>query len=294
MDRPQTWTILSVLKFSRPYLEERGVPEARLSVETLLSHVLSLPRLNLYTDHERPLTPDELAAFKALLLRRAAREPVAYITGNRGFWSLDLAVTPDVLIPRPETEHLVEEALSIVPRREETSRPWRVLDLGTGSGAIVLALASERPGHFFAATDASAAALAVARNNARRAGLADAVAFVRGSWLSPVREGAALDLIVSNPPYIASEVLRTLEPEVRDWEPAGALDGGPDGLSDLGTILSAAPARLAPGGWLLVEMGHDQADGIAKIAASVPGLGEPRIVRDYARMPRVAVMQRTG
>ncbi|MBW1989411.1 MAG: peptide chain release factor N(5)-glutamine methyltransferase [Deltaproteobacteria bacterium] len=294
MTQEKTWTVLEVLRFSQDYLAQRNVPEPRLSSEVLLSHVLSIPRIRLYTDHDRPLEPEELAAFRKLLLRRADREPAAYITGRREFWSLDLAVGPDVLIPRPETEHLVEEALKRLPPREETDRPLKVLDLGAGSGAVILALASERPGHFYAATDASLAALGLARENARRL-LPDAdILWVCGHWFAPFAPNASFDLIVSNPPYIDTAVLRALEPEVSRFEPALAIDGGPGGMDAIRAIMRAAPGHLASGGVLALEMGHDQADAVKALAREIPGLGEPAIVCDYAGLPRVAVMERQG
>jgi len=223
----------------------------RADAEALLLHVLGQTRSWLFAHAGDALDMDVQMAFEALVVRRAAGEPVAYLTGRRGFWTLELEVTPATLIPRPETELLVELALERLPR----DMGCRVADLGTGSGAIALAIASERPHAQVVATDASADALAVARRNAQRLGIAN-VRFVQGDWLAPLA-GERFALIVSNPPYIEAADPHLAQGDLR-YEPAAALASGADGLDDIRRIVTGAPAHLEPGGWLLFEHGWNQ------------------------------------
>ena len=235
-------------------------PDARHEAEHLLLHVLGRDRAWLFAHGDDPLPEREAAAFDALLARRIAGEPLAYLLGRRGFWTLDLQVSPATLIPRPETERLVELALERLPGE----RPLRIADLGTGSGAIALALASERPLAQVVATDLSEEALRVAQSNAHAHGLAN-VAFRRGSWLVPLA-GERFDLIASNPPYIADGDLHLVQGDLR-FEPPMALSSGADGLDAIREIVSAAPAHLLPGGWLLLEHGWDQGEAIRALLA---------------------------
>lgn len=223
----------------------------RTDAEALLLHVLGKPRSWLIAHDTDVPGDDARAAFDALVARRAAGEPVAYITGHRGFWSLDLAVTPATLIPRPETELLVELALERLP----PDRPCRVADLGTGSGAIALAIARERPRAQVTAVDVSADALAVARGNAARLGL-ERVRFLQGTWMTPL-SGERFDVVVSNPPYIEAGDPHLEQGDLR-FEPAAALASGADGLDAIREIVAAAPGHLGPGGWLLMEHGWNQ------------------------------------
>ncbi|MDQ1094444.1 release factor glutamine methyltransferase [Xanthomonas sacchari] len=227
----------------------------RGDAEALLLHALQRDRAWLFAHAREPLPDDVVGGFQALLARRAQGEPVAYLTGRRGFWTLDLAVGPATLIPRADTERLVELALE----RLDGAPGRRVADLGTGSGAIALALAGERPQAQVLATDLSAAALAVAEANARAHGLRN-VAFVQGTWLLPLA-GQRFDLIASNPPYIADGDSHLQQGDLR-YEPASALASGPDGLDDLRRIAADAPAHLLPGGWLLLEHGWDQGPAV--------------------------------
>jgi release factor glutamine methyltransferase len=223
----------------------------RIDAEALLLHVLDKPRSWLVA-HDTDVLDDQIrAAFEAMVARREAGEPVAYITGRRGFWSLELEVTPATLIPRPETELLVELALERLP----PDRPARVVDLGTGSGAIALAIAKERPRAAVTAVDLSADALAVARGNARRLGL-ERVRFLHGTWMTPL-SSERFELIVSNPPYIEAADPHLGQGDLR-FEPATALASGADGLDAIREIVAAAPAHLEAGGWLLLEHGWDQ------------------------------------
>ncbi len=223
-------------------------PSARLDAELLIMHVCGLSRTELLTRDREALSAGQEAALAGLLSRRQQGEPIAYLTGRREFWSLDLAVSPATLIPRPETELLVERALARIP----SDAVWSLADLGTGSGAIALAIATERPRCRIVATDSSAAALAVARANAARLNLS--VDFRLGDWFTPLAS-EVFDLVVSNPPYIADgdEHLAALR-----HEPAAALTAGPDGLDAIRAIVAAAHATLKRGGRLLLEHGHDQ------------------------------------
>jgi len=247
--------------------------------KVLLAHVLGCNRAWLAAHETDGLTQDEASAFAALCNRRRAGEPVAYLTGNREFWGLTLAVTPDVLIPRPETETLVEFALSELPR----DRSLRVLDLGTGSGAIALALAHDRPDAAVLATDQSDAALAVARGNAQRLKLTNLM-FATADWYAGIPPGT-FDLIASNPPYIGAADPHLLEGDLR-FEPSSALSPGVDGHSALRAIIGGARERLAPGGWLAVEHGYDQSDAVQALFRDA-GFAEVVTLRDLAGIARV-------
>lgn len=247
----------------------------------LLAHVLGKSAAWLYAHGDARVVDGDARRFKDLVARRQAGEPVAYLTGRRGFWSLDLAVGPGILIPRPETERLVELALDRLP----PGRPARLLDLGTGSGAVALALARERPAAQVTATDASAEALEVARRNAVEHDLAN-VRFAHGDWYVPVA-GERFDLIASNPPYIAAGDAHLAQGDLR-FEPASALASGEDGLDALRVIAAGAPAHLAPGGWLLVEHGYAQGAAVRALFARA-GLEAVETVRDLEDRDRVTV-----
>ena len=252
----------------------------RVDAEVLLLHVLGKPRSWLIAHADDALPMDVQTAYAALVERRAAGEPVAYITGRRGFWSLELEVTSATLIPRPETELLVELALQRLP----ADRVAGVADLGTGSGAIALALAHERPHASVRATDASAAALAVARRNARRLGLGN-VEFVQGDWLAPLA-GARFALIVSNPPYIEAADPHLVQGDLR-FEPASALASGADGLDAIRRIVVDARMHLEPGGWLLFEHGWNQGP-VARALLHQAGYAEVFTAPDLERRDRVS------
>lgn len=273
-------------------LRPSGVRTPRLDAECLLTAVLGCDRAGLYG--WRGEVPAQGASrFAALLDRRAAREPVAYLTGVREFWSLPLRVTPAVLIPRPETEALVEAILGCLADRRGDS--LTVADLGTGSGAIAIALAIELPEARLLAVDVSAEALAVAAENARRFRVDRRVTFLQGDWTAPLfaaRLTGALDVLVANPPYIPTADLATLDPEVSLFEPPLALDGGPDGLTFHRELAAQAPRLLRPGGWLAVEVGAGQADQVRSLLASAPELAVHPVVRDLARRDRVCLARR--
>lgn len=255
---------------------------ARLDAELLLAKVLGRDRTWLHTWPETELTAQQERQFHALIERRARGEPVAHLLGRQAFWSLDLQVSPATLIPRPATERLVELALARIP----PDAPWRIADLGTGSGAIALALASERPACNIVATDVSAAALDVARANARRLRL-DNITFLEGDWLAPLREQLPFRMIVSNPPYVCAADPHLAEGDVR-FEPASALVAGADGLDALRALAGAARPHLVPGGWLLLEHGHDQAGAVIALLREA-GFENVADFRDLAGQPRVTV-----
>lgn len=252
----------------------------RVDAELLLLHILQRPGSWLYTHADDVLEMDVQTTYAALVDRRAAGEPLAYITGRRGFWSLDLEVTPATLIPRPETELLVEQALQRLP----VDAACDVADLGTGSGAIALAIACERPGARVVATDASADALVVAQRNAQRHGIAN-VAFMQGDWLAPLA-GRRFEVIVSNPPYIEAADPHLGQGDLR-FEPAGALAAGADGLDDIRRIVRDARKHLQPGGWLLFEHGWNQGDAARQLLREA-GYAEVLTARDLELRDRVS------
>lgn len=272
----------ALLRDARARLEGAGAEV--VDAELLLSHVLGRGRSWLYAHAGDDIDAIAASAFAALVERRAAGEPVAYLLGTRGFWRFDLAVTPDTLIPRPETELLVELALRRLPERT----PARVADLGTGSGAIALAIASERPGARVVATDASEPALAVARGNAAALGIGN-VEFRHGDWLAPLA-GARFDLVASNPPYIADADAHLAQGDLR-FEPRGALASGVDGLDAIRRIVAGAPEHLCGGGWLLVEHGWRQGAAVRALFESA-GFVDIATERDLEQRDRVTLGRR--
>lgn len=284
-DGDASWTILTLLSRTSEYFASRDIEHPRADAEILLAHSLGLRRIDLYVQYDKPLTREELARFREMVRRRARREPVAYITGEKEFWSLPLKTTPAVLIPRPETECLVEAALAFLSKDEGTHGK-KILDLGTGSGAIVLALAAERSHDDFVAVDRSPSALAIARENARRHGIAGRIRFLGGDWFEPVGR-AVFDLIVSNPPYIRRKDLETLQPEIRQFEPLSALDGGPDGTDALAHIILTAPRYLRPSGCMLLEIGYDQNLLLEAAVRQAGCYDETAFIKDYGGHDRV-------
>lgn len=331
----EPWTVLRLVRWSADYLEGKGIErgQARLDAEHLLADALDTTRLQLYLQFDRPLTPDELAAFKPGLLRRARREPLQYVVGRAAFRELDLAVDSRVLIPRPETEELVQAVLEWArekigadrrPARGGTRLPWskdeagsaeaaaveirtrrglrrhdeertlRALDLGTGSGCIALSLALEGPFRSVIATDVSEDALEVARGNARDAGLDDRVTFRRGDLWDAVGASGPFDVVASNPPYVADEEAGELAPEIREHEPRSALFAGPEGTELLERLVEGAPERLEQGGLLALEVGAGQTATVAELVRSTRAFEPPRIRRDLAGRPRFVLAERVG
>ncbi len=284
------WTVQKILEWTTSYFKSNNIESPRSSAEILLAHVLRLQRIELYLRYEQPLNKGERSSFKELIKRRINREPVAYITGEKGFWLSNFFVTRDVLIPRPETESLLEEALLLLSG-DSASR--RILELGTGSGAIIISLASERPGNQFFASDYSQKAIMVAQKNAGHYNLGREIYFFVANWIEPVTtELNGFDIIVSNPPYIQTKEIPGLEPEIYKYEPAMALDGGDSGLCHIARIINHAHKILAPCGWLLLEIGYGQQDAVQTI---IDGSGEYEDVvfaNDCAGITRVVKMKK--
>lgn len=279
----ETWTVRRVLTWASRHFEQKGIDAPRLTAEMLLAHVLSCDRIRLYVDLDRPMERSELAAMRSLIERRLAREPTQYLTGRQHFYGRVFAVDPRVLIPRPETELLVESVLRNVPR----DRPARLLDVCTGSGCIAVTLAAERPLARVWATDVSSAGCEVARKNAEALGVADRVTILEGDLFAPIAGEPAFDAIAANPPYVARAQIPGLQAEVRR-EPALALDGGEDGLAVISAIVGSARSHLAPGGWLAVEIAEDQGPRVRDLFAAA-GFEDVGVEKDLARHDRLVV-----
>jgi release factor glutamine methyltransferase len=289
--RDTPWTILKLLNWAASYFKSHDIDNPKSTAEILLSHALKLQRIDLYLQYDRPLNRDELSAFKQLVQRRRNREPVAYIVGNKEFWSLHLAVTQDVLIPRPDTECLVETALSVL-EQEPVGSPLRILDLGTGSGAIILSIASQCQGPVYFASDISEKATVLAKANAAENGLTH-IHFFTGDWLLPLRTSAKpFDLIVSNPPYIPSGELPSLQAEIYRYEPLSALDAGADGLVCLRHLVQNVWPYLKPGGHLIMEIGYNQKNDVTALAMAAGRYEAISVRKDYGGNDRVVCMKR--
>ena len=283
-DAPQRkWTVLPLLEWTERYLRERSFGESRLNAELLLAHALRLPRLGLYLQFDRPLAAGELALFRKLLLRRMTHEPVQYILGETEFMGLPFEVTPAVLIPRPETEELVEEAIRWL--KSSGSTEGRILEIGTGSGNIAVALGKFLPGARVTSLEMSGDALAVARRNCERHGLTN-VEFLQGDVFTAEFGTRAFDAVVSNPPYIGAAEFDLLEPEVRDFEPRLATTDGADGLRFIRRIAGLACGLLRPGGGMFLEIGYNQADAAERIARE-SGLAGVGVQKDFAGVGRI-------
>ncbi len=282
MTTGETWTTLKILAWTKEYLLSKGVTNARLEAEWLLCAAMGLDRVGLYLQYDKPLNDGELAAYRALIARRARREPLQHILGSQEFCGLDYEVTLDVLIPRHDTELLVSEAIT----RRPTART--VLDIGTGSGCIAVSLQKKLPSAVVTATDISEAALTVARRNAKKHD--STIEFLLGSIFVPVA-GRCFDLIVSNPPYIPSADIDSLDQEVRDYDPRTALDGGSDGQDIYRLLIPSAVEYLNPGGWLLVEIGVRQANDIEQLFKKTGRFYDPIIAIDPSGIERVVGAQ---
>lgn len=275
-----TTTIHQAIQDAQQLLKETG-DAARLEAEILLACALECNRTTLRTWPERELSPDQQAAFQQLIQRRLKGEPIAYITGQRGFWDMTLQVSPDTLIPRPETELLVETALKKIPPDAQ----WHIADLGTGSGAIALAIARERPGCLITATDNSAAALTMAKANAQRLGINN-IRFIEGHWFQPI-ENEQFEMIVSNPPYVHPADPHLQQGDLR-FEPEEALASIPDGMKDIRIISNAARGHLVSPGWLILEHGYDQGPVIMKQLITL-GYKEVSVLNDLSHNERLCI-----
>ncbi|MEW6775544.1 MAG: peptide chain release factor N(5)-glutamine methyltransferase [Bdellovibrionota bacterium] len=284
----ERWTIRRVLQASADYLERQGSPTARLDAEVLLAHALSTDRVGLYVNLEQPLLESELAPYRELLRRRAAREPVAYLTGRKEFFGLSFKVARGVLIPRPDTEILVEAVLANT--QECTAGVF--LEVGVGSGAIALSVLKKRPRLQAVGVDVSGAALEVSRENAAALGLSDRIELRRGDLFGAVKDGEKFDLLLSNPPYIRSSGISELEPEIRDYEPREALDGGADGFSVIRVLIGEAGKYLRGGGLLAIELGEDQSEEAFALAEKAGVWENIEIRQDLAGLDRVLLARR--
>jgi release factor glutamine methyltransferase len=283
----RSWTELELLQWTTDHFSQRGIEGPRLDAEVLLAHALEVSRLDLYLNHEKPVLRDERARFRELVRRRAQeRVPVSQLLGRREFWSLDLIVDKQVLTPRPETELLVSAALDRMP---EADRDYRILDVGTGSGGIALALAHERPKARVTATDVSAPALKIARLNADKLHLIERVRFVEGNLLEAV-PGEVFDLVISNPPYLARSERKTLPPEL-NHEPDVALFGGEDGYAVLEPLVNGVRGGLTDGGFLLVEIDPRQADTVMNWCRAA-NFVDVAVLHDLAGHARVLTARR--
>jgi release factor glutamine methyltransferase len=296
----QPWTPIRLTRWSGEYLRSKGVGEGRLDAELLLAHVLGISRLDLYLQHDRPLRADELAEFKSLLKRRATREPLQYVIGGTDFRELHLRIDARALIPRPETEVLVGEVLTWASERQRRSLSGTgspvdsgnqagltALEVGTGSGAIALSLLKEGPFRWVVATDSSARALDLARENASLNRLLGRLDLREGSFFEPLGEGERFDVIVSNPPYVPEGDRQQLQEEVRDWEPPEALFAGSEGLDVLLPLLREAPCHLSPRGLLALEVGEGQDGSVSRALEESGRFEEIRISSDLAGRKRV-------
>ncbi len=279
----ERWTVQRLIDWTKGYLGERGIDSARLDAELLLAHALKMDRVRLYMEYDRPLIEDELATYRAFVKRRAQHEPVAYITGERAFWTIELKCDKRALIPRPETEVVLESALKRIP---EDSAP-RVIDIGTGTGALGLSFASERTEAEVILSDVSAGALALATENAESLGID--VSFAESDLLNGI--DGDFDLILSNPPYVGRSELDVMGAGVREFEPEIALFAGDDGLDLIRRLIPEAFERLRPNGWLVFEFGYRQGDEIRGLLEAA-GYQNVEIIQDYSGNDRVGIGQR--
>jgi release factor glutamine methyltransferase len=286
---PKSWTIRDLMKLSIDHLQQHGFDEARLNVELLLSHALHCQRIELYTRFDQPISKDELSGFRGLYERRLRHEPVQYIVGTAGFMGMQFKVDRRVLIPRPETETLVEQTMLVCGRNPEGT-PLSMLDIGTGSGNIAVAVAKLVRNVQVTSVDADREALEVARGNASALGVADRVTLRELSVFDPIVEllGEQFDLVVSNPPYVSAEEWEQLAPEVRTYEPRLAVSDAGDGCAFYRRIADVGPALLRKNGSILVEVGHDQADTVGGIFRRA-GVHDLLVVNDLQGIPRVVV-----
>ena len=279
-------TVLEVIQRSTDFLSRKGVESPRLQVELLLAHVLQMPRMKLYLNFDRTLSEPELETLRSLIKRRAEREPLQHIVGSTSFCGFEITVNRDVLVPRPETELLAEQAWGFLSTPAGSAAT--VLDFGTGSGCLAIVIALKSPTATVQAVDISEPALAVARANALRHGVGERVHFHAGDGFKVVDPGIAFDLIVSNPPYIPSAEIATLDPEVRDFDPRLALDGGADGLEFYRLLAAQGRAHLKPAGKLMLEFGEGQHGEISTLFTNA-GWTVETVVKDYSGRERILI-----
>jgi release factor glutamine methyltransferase len=286
------WTVGRLLTWTTDWLAGRGSESPRLDAEVLLAFVRGCPRIALYTAFDVPVNEDERARFRSLVKRRGEGEPVAYLVGSREFFSLPFIVSPAVLVPRPETEGLVIRVLDLCQAAGAISQRPRIIDVGTGSGAIVVTVAKRLPQAELVATDISPEAIAVASDNATRHGVAERIEFVACDLLSDPRVVGPWDVIVSNPPYVREDEFDALPRDVRLHEPRTALVSGPTGVELVGRLAAEAAEKLVPGGWLLMEIGPSTAAAAEEVVAAQPALSLEPTLKDMAGLPRIVQARR--
>jgi release factor glutamine methyltransferase len=289
-DPEERWTVGRLLNWTKDFLKKKGSDSPRLDAEVLLASVLKCERVRLYTQFEDEVDEAARSTFRDLVKRRSEGAPVAYLVGRKEFYSLSFEVSPAVLIPRPDSEFVVVEALAKLKEKEAP----RCVDVGTGSGCLALACAHQHKTARFVAVDLSPEALAIARGNAEQLGLLDRVVFLEGDLLEPLAGEPPFDLILSNPPYIATAVIPTLDPGVREFEPHLALDGGPDGLRLVDRLITQAIPLLKEGGHLILEIGSDEEEPVRSLIASRPEFDLAPTIRDAANHPRVILARRVA
>ncbi len=303
----KTWRVIDLIQWTTEYFERHNIPTPRLDAELLLGHLLQKSRLQLYLHFETPVFQEQLSAFRELVKKRVEHTPVSYLTNHREFMSLSFYVDGRVLIPRPETEILVETVLQVERSEDSENRnerseipdrrsggqkgKCRLIDIGTGSGAIAISLAVNRPDWEIVATDLSADALTVAQQNATLHHCADRLTFLQGDLFEPAQEleSPRFDWIVSNPPYVSAEDFPTLSPDVRDHEPKIALIAGGDGLDIIRRLVADAPRFLNPHGQLIMEIGYNQSGAVQQLIQSNPAYNECQVIKDYSGIERVVV-----
>lgn len=290
------WTVGRILDWTTAHLKQHGSDTARLDAEILLAHARNCPRIQLYVHYNTPLSDDERARMRDFVKRRAQAEPVAYLVGHREFFSLDFCVTPDVLIPRPETETLVLELLTDLRKRfaAGNERAPRMLDVGTGSGCVAVAAAVNLPALHVTAVDISPAALRIAGENAARHNVADRIRLAESDLFAGFESGERFDVVASNPPYVADCEMATLPPDVRLHEPALALRAGLHGLDVITRLVAEVPPYLTEAGLLLVEISPEQAAAVIELVAATQAFEPARVIKDAAGKARVLAARRRG
>lgn len=284
----KVWTTLDVLRWTIDYFKSKGIPSPRVEAEVIIAYALGIKRIDLYLQHDKPLSPEELGRCRHFIKRKIGREPSQYITGQREFWSLDFYVSPDVLIPRPETEVLVETAITYI--RENFYKS--IIDIGTGSGVIAISLTHEIDNIEIVATDISINAILVAKKNAAKHSLSHRIEFVVSDLFKGISRAKQFDLIVSNPPYVAIDDYEKLEPEIRLYEPPEALIGGEDGLDIVRNLISEGVEHLRSGGTMLIEIGQGQREKVERFVSNLENIKQIKVVKDYSGIDRVVCIEK--
>jgi len=294
MSSSETWTIGRLLTWTTDYLGKNGADSPRLDAELLLARARGCQRIELYTAFEEEVAEDVRGEFRELVKKRAGGAPVAYLLGEKEFYSLPFRVTPDVLIPRPETEHSVVAALDRAKELQHHGRPLRIVDVGTGSGIIAVCLAKHLPGTEVTAVDVSEAALKLAKENAARHSVDGQIRFMAGDLLADLPPEPSFDIVVSNPPYVSEAEFAELARDVREHEPRGALVGGPKGTELIARLIPQSADRLVEGGWLIVEISPMILDGVRALIQDDGRFGDVETISDLSRQPRIVAAKRVA